>query len=93
MQETKLCCRCKNQVPLSDFNKCSSAKDGLDYSCKPCKNERVAFLRLKRKGLEGPAEDEKPKKFIDYLPEKLKWKISIQLIKATRGYANNKRHN
>lgn len=92
--EFKVCCRCKVKKTLEKFNKCSLAKDGLNYSCKTCVCEKHQLYRNKKLGKETVV-DEVPvaeKKFVDYLPEKLKWKIKIQLINAARGYANNKRN-
>jgi len=35
--DTKKCSCCKNDKPISDFNKNRSTKDGLHSSCRPCK--------------------------------------------------------
>ena len=35
--KTKRCPKCERVLPLSDFNKCKSRKDGLDCWCKECK--------------------------------------------------------
>jgi hypothetical protein len=32
----KVCARCKEAKPVSEFNKCSGAKDGLNWYCKQC---------------------------------------------------------
>jgi len=44
--ETKRCCRCKQPKPLTEFNKDSGARDGLNARCKPC--HRVAALAWKK---------------------------------------------
>lgn len=36
--QTKICSRCKRELPLEAFGKCSKAKDGLKWSCKECRN-------------------------------------------------------
>lgn len=36
--ELKLCKKCKEEKPLSEFYKFSRSKDGLYYYCKPCKD-------------------------------------------------------
>lgn len=34
---TKVCSRCKRELPISEFNKNKRNKDGLQYYCKKCK--------------------------------------------------------
>lgn len=36
----KICCRCKKEKPLSEFNRKSSNKDGLERYCKECHREK-----------------------------------------------------
>jgi hypothetical protein len=43
-EHTKVCSLCKRKLPISDFGKCSSTKDGLQYYCKACQ-------KLYRQGL------------------------------------------
>ena len=38
-EETKVCSRCGKTKPLSEFNKDSSAKDGLQHWCRQCQKE------------------------------------------------------
>ena len=45
----KRCCRCKEEKDLKEFNKCKSAKDGLQYMCKICQKEHYQLNREKRK--------------------------------------------
>lgn len=35
---TKICSKCKKELDLSAFGKCSKSKDGLKSSCKECRN-------------------------------------------------------
>jgi 5-methylcytosine-specific restriction endonuclease McrA len=44
---TKVCNRCKQQKPISDFYRCSKWRDGLDYSCKACRTEMNLASRAK----------------------------------------------
>jgi len=37
--ETKLCFRCKNELPIDKFSKCKRNKDGLKSICKGCKHQ------------------------------------------------------
>lgn len=39
-QPTKVCYDCKEAKPVSDFYKCKSSKDGLQFVCKPCDRQR-----------------------------------------------------
>ena len=45
----KVCPKCKEHLPLSEFYKNKSKKDGLSYSCKSCaikyQNDRCSFNR------------------------------------------------
>jgi len=40
VEEKKKCCVCKLELPLSDFYKCKSHKDGLGSDCKKCNRAR-----------------------------------------------------
>jgi hypothetical protein len=37
--KTKICTKCKRELPLEAFGKCTKAKDGLKARCKECRNE------------------------------------------------------
>lgn len=41
----KICNRCKVKKSKSEFYKCSSHKDGLQYRCKPCEKEMQLLSR------------------------------------------------
>ncbi len=41
----KVCAKCQQQKPLSDFYARKISKDGLQYTCKICSNERVNQVR------------------------------------------------
>ena len=42
---TKVCSRCKRELPISEFSKDKSSKDGLQYCCKKCKKvSQKAYL-------------------------------------------------
>ena len=47
--KTKRCSKCGRFLPLADFNKCSSASDGLQNYCKDCQKEMYAEYRVKNK--------------------------------------------
>lgn len=54
MTQTKICTRCKQDKPLSEFGKASHCKDGLKYDCKTC--VAIDFRRYReRKGPEFKA--------------------------------------
>lgn len=38
---TKLCTKCRQDKPTSDFSRPARAKDGLQYHCKECQNGRL----------------------------------------------------
>ena len=39
MENTKICTKCGRELPLSEFNKDKSRKDGLQCWCKSCKKQ------------------------------------------------------
>lgn len=46
--ETKICTKCKRELPYNMFCKCKTHKDGYDYYCKECKKEQYINNREKR---------------------------------------------
>lgn len=44
---TKVCSRCKTDLPVSEFHRLHSASDGLQYSCKACSREADRKTRNK----------------------------------------------
>jgi 5-methylcytosine-specific restriction endonuclease McrA len=44
---TKICSRCKEEKPTSEFGKRSSRPDGLQYFCKPCSRLAVKEIRYR----------------------------------------------
>lgn len=52
--KTKICRNCGRELPLSEFNKDKSRKDGLDYQCRECSHKRQRkFNSDKIQNLEG----------------------------------------
>ena len=45
MENTKVCSKCGRELPLSEFNKCKSRKDGLQPYCKECKKQHAKQWR------------------------------------------------
>ena len=45
----KVCTKCKEALPLSEFRKQSSTKDGLKYYCKKCDNASAKSYYKKNK--------------------------------------------
>ena len=54
----KICSKCGEILPLSEFSKCKSSKDGLQYWCKQCKKDVNAawYVKHKEKVAECQAE-------------------------------------
>lgn len=46
---TKVCSRCKRELPVSEFNKDKSKNDGLNYYCRKCITERDKEYYNKRR--------------------------------------------
>lgn len=38
-EKTKICYRCKRELPVTSFHKSNGNKDGLQYECKDCRRE------------------------------------------------------
>lgn len=47
--ETKKCTKCGRELPLDNFSKCATNKDGLQYYCKDCQRESARKSYCKRK--------------------------------------------
>ena len=45
----KTCTKCKHTLPLTEFRKQSSTKDGLKYCCKECDNKAAKSYYEKNK--------------------------------------------
>ena len=70
------CCRCKEQLPVEQFNKDRSKKSGLQSKCRKCSNvEVVSWRRTKRLMAEknhqtrrppGKRKRDKPKNYKDF---------------------------
>lgn len=45
---TKKCNKCGRTLPVTDFNKCKSNKDGLQYHCRECHKEMMRAYHIKR---------------------------------------------
>ena len=37
---TKICCKCKEEKPVSEFHKDKNSSDGYTYQCKACRNAK-----------------------------------------------------
>ena len=46
--ETKVCSKCKRELPTSEFYKDSNAKDGFYGYCKECSRDQERKNRMKR---------------------------------------------
>ena len=58
----KLCKRCNTQKHLSEFSKCSSHRDGLQWECKEC-NKKYRISNKKRITLQTSQRKEEQKKY------------------------------
>lgn len=47
--KTKKCSRCGRVLPVTEFNKKASSKDGLQGQCRECHNESVRRSYQKKK--------------------------------------------
>ena len=53
---TKICCRCRKELPLNMFNKDKSKNDELNIYCKEC--SRTLYRKWYRKDIEQSRERE-----------------------------------
>lgn len=58
---TKVCTRCKEEKPLSEYGKHSKSKDGLEWRCTPCK--RATRMESQRRCLADPERREKQREY------------------------------
>lgn len=61
---TKVCCNCKKKLPISEFYRNRSMKDGHESYCKACKNELKKTYNIGSK----PGKRTKNKKQKDMAP-------------------------
>jgi hypothetical protein len=47
--KTKVCRKCGQELPISEFTRKATAKDGLQYYCKKCNSKATAEYARKRK--------------------------------------------
>lgn len=64
--QTKICTKCKKELPLTEFHKDSRRKDGVYSQCKECKNEykqlhKEKLLDLQKERRKRNKEDIKAK--------------------------------
>jgi len=56
--DSKICTKCNQDKPLSEFRKQSNTKDGLKYVCIPCDNktqkDRYVKIKGKKSELKSP---------------------------------------
>ena len=55
--ETKVCAKCGQELPTSEFNRCNGNKDGLQAYCKQCHRMSVKLSAKRRE--EKKAEQER----------------------------------
>lgn len=85
---SKKCAKCEKIKNISEFGVDSTKKTGYRNRCKQCLREIRAIRRknpLAPRSAPVYSKDEllssvNEKKFVDYLPEKIKWKITVQLL-------------
>ena len=47
--ETKICLGCKSRLPITEFNKRASSRDGMQTKCRPCHSKVKVIGRDRRK--------------------------------------------
>ena len=60
---TKVCTKCKRELPVSSFGPNKRSSDGLKVYCKECENENCRKYRAKKYGRQSkpnPVKEEKP---------------------------------
>lgn len=62
---TKVCNRCHRSLPITEFSRKSSTKDGYQFQCKECQQAMARDLYEKRKAEQKKVQEEKP----DTIPE------------------------
>lgn len=50
--QTKVCSKCGRELPVSEFNKSSKSRDGLQYYCRTCQHgmQRNSYQKAKAAG-------------------------------------------
>ena len=86
--QTKICTRCKKELPVTQFNRSSASSTGYASACKSCHAEAVKISRIKRKTLPPPDLSTANPKFADVQSRTLIAQIReiVTELKA-RGYS------
>lgn len=81
--KTKVCSKCKRELPITEFSKHRRSKDGLQCSCKQCQKEYMESIRSKQDKIK-----QERKNFIENGNPKLKEFTPRQLMDEliARGY-------
>ena len=67
MSDLKICSLCKRKLPRTQFGKCNSTKDGLQYYCRECQR----MYRRGRKNLKQCSKCGEWKPIYDYYQSRL----------------------
>jgi len=65
----KICCRCKEEKELCEFNNLKSSKDGLMYHCKSCNSKKAKEYRIKHEKTYKEHLQKNKEKISKYLKE------------------------
>lgn len=69
-EQTKVCSKCKQELPISHFNGSRKSPDGLQYYCKECVKEANNISAEKRKNALNRVDDSESE-LSQYTPRQL----------------------
>lgn len=89
--ENKICCECNLKLPISEFNKNKSKKDGLSHNCKNCRKKYRENNKPKIKFYNDNRDKEKIKKNnSDYRKKNYEKVLEIDKISGKKYRDKNK---
>lgn len=92
---TKTCTKCGRELPLSEFNKCKSKKDGLQLYCKECLKQWRAEHAEHKKQYNKQYRADNPNYMKQWRADNAKHikQYSKEYYSTIEGYARNIRNN
>ena len=85
---TKVCKKCGRELPASEFNKCTSSPDGLQWICRDCQHEYSRKLYEKKQEAKRFSFDKEESPLANFKPRELIAELRARGYKGTLTYTH-----